>query len=37
MIDHDPCLFCKDAEFKVRGLRFDVAVKYCSKSQCRLS
>lgn len=20
IIDHDPCLFCKDAEFKVRGL-----------------
>lgn len=35
MIDHDPCLFCKDAEFKVRDLWFDVSPRYRPKTQCR--
>ena len=26
LIDHDPCLFCKDAEFKVENAKYDVGI-----------
>ena len=26
LIDHDPCLFCKDAEFKVENAKYEVGI-----------